>query len=369
MKAYLLSHLYVALCCILFLLTSKIQAQTDSSASVLRKLSHKKSLFASDELFDITLKGNIRAVLNDRADNPQLRPLVLSYIGEDSSEVSIPVEVRTRGHFRKLRENCFYPPLLIQFSKREPQLSSVFKEQSKLKLVMPCKGDEFIVREWLVYKLYNLVTPKSFMARLVRVIMEDAKNKKLSPPFYGILLEEEKQLAKRNNTVSVNRKLSPEQIIPDAFLTMAVFEYPIGNTDWSVQFMQNIKLLAPDSMAVPVTVPYDFDLAGIVNAPYAKPAEELKMSSVRERRYRGYCVQDMNIFDSTVAYFNQLKKDIYGIYTGCPLLDAKYLNTTLKYLDEFYATINNPETLKKDFGYPCDKNGTGNVVIKGLKED
>ena len=28
-----------------------------------------------------------------------------------------------------------------------------------------------------------------------------------------------------------------------------------------------------------------------------------------------------------------------------------------------------PAKLKKEFGYPCDKNGTGNVVIRGLKGD
>ena len=137
----------------------------------------------------------------------------------------------------------------------------------------------------MVYKLYNLVTPKSFKARLVQVTLEDDKNKKPVTPFYGILLEEEKQMAKRNKLVSVVRKIKPEQTQPDAFLNMAVFEYLIGNTDLSVQYLQNIKLLAKDFSAVPVTVPYDFDHAGIVSTPYAQPAEELQMSSVRQRRY------------------------------------------------------------------------------------
>jgi hypothetical protein len=349
MKDKLLSQLFIALCCVLFSSVGIIQAQTDSSTRALNQQSSKTGLFASDEVLDITLRGNTRAVLNDRTEKPKYRPLVLAFRSPDSTDVSIPVEVKTRGHFRKSRQNCFYPPLLIKFSKKEPQSSPLFAEQDKLKLVMPCRGDEFVVREWLVYKLYNLVTPMSFRARLVRVRMEEGKNK-LSAPFYGILLEEERQLAKRNNLVSVDKTLlRPEQTIPDVFLTMSVFEYLIGNTDWSVQYMQNIKLLAQDSLAV--------------------PAEELRMSSVRERRYRGYCIEDMKIFDETIDYFNKLKKDIYSLYTGCALLDAKYRDDTLKYLDEFYATINNPTALKKAFGYPCDKFGTGNVVIRGLKDD
>jgi hypothetical protein len=262
--------------------------------------------------------------------------------------------------------NCTYPPLLLQFTKNETLSSSIFKEQDKLKLVMPCVGDDYVIKEWLVYKIYNLVTPKSFKARLVSVELYDSKKKKSTSPFYGILLEEDKQMAKRNEDVLVKRELRPEQTDAEAFLTMAVFEYLVGNTDWSVQY-QNIKLVAPDSLAIPTTVPYDFDHAGLVSPPYAKPAEELQMNSVRERRYRGYCMQNMEKFGGAIALYNKLKPAIYKLYTDCTLLDPKYLKSTIKYFDEFYETINDPAKLKKEFGYPCDKNGTGNVVIKGLR--
>ena len=150
---------------------------------------------------------------------------------------------------------------------------------------------------------------------------------------------------------------------------MAMFEYLIGNTDWSLQYQQNIKLIARDSLSVPYTVPYDFDHAGMVNAPYALPAEELQMRSVRERRYRGYCITDMKQFAETFALYNSLKNDIYKLYTSCQLLDAKSIKAATQYLDEFYNTINNEKKIASEFGYPCDKNGTGNVIIKGLKED
>jgi hypothetical protein len=107
----------------------------------------------------------------------------------------------------------------------------------------------------------------------------------------------------------------------------------------------------------------------LVNAPYAQPAEELLMSSVTERRYRGYCVTDMTVFDPVFAKFNELKDAFYKVYTSCTYLDAKAIKTATKYLDEFYATINNPKSVQKEFGYPCDKEGTGNIVIKGLRED
>lgn len=328
-------------------------------------------LFESNEVLEFSLKGNIKAVTNDRGTTSQYHPLQLVYTQANGEELAIPVQVKTRGHFRKLKDNCVYPPLLLSFSKTDVLKSSVFNGQNKLKLVMPCVGDEYVVKEWLVYKLYNLVTPYSFRVRLVKVKLEDSLNKKAVTPFYGLLLEEEKEMAKRNGQVPVERKLlKPEQTFEEVFLNMAVFEYMIGNTDWSVQYQQNIKLMGEDSASlVPIPVPYDFDHAGIVNTPYAKPAEELELSTTRERRYRGYCIKDMKMFDAPVALFNRLKDDFYKTYSNCTLLDEKYIKSTLKYLDDFYSTINDPAALKKQFGYPCNKNGTGNVIIKGLKED
>jgi hypothetical protein len=330
----------------------------------------EKGLFESDQILSITLKGNLRELLNDRADKSQYHSITLSYRGNDSAEINIPVQIKTRGHFRKLKENCKYPPLLIKFSANSVYTSSIFKEQSKLKLVMPCAAEDYVVREWLAYKIYNLVTPQSFKARLVKVKLEDTKGKRSVSPFYGLLLEEEKQMAERNKgTLTEQQNLKPQQTQQDAFLRMAVFEYLIGNTDWSVQYLQNIKLIKTSASSLPVTVPYDFDHSGIVNAPYAHPAEELLMSSVLERRYRGYCVTDLKIFEPTLALYNKLKKDIYDLFLTCTYLDAKSLKSITKFLDGFYETINDQKAWKKDFAYPCDKNGTGNVVIKGLRED
>jgi len=358
-KRKIITLLFSAIAFFIFPVTGITQAEIESG----------EGLFDSDSVLQITLSGNIRDLLNDRGDDPKYHSLVVSYSEKDGEKISITAEAKTRGHFRKLMGNCSYPPLLLRFFKSDTLDASVFRTQQKIKLVMPCRADDYIVYEWLVYKLYNIVTPKSFRARLVSVTLADNKNKKNVSPFYGILLEEETQMAKRNNEVAVERKMRPEDTQQDDFLTMAVFEYLVGNTDWSVQYLQNIKLIAADSIQVPTTVPYDFDHAGIVNTPYANPAEELKMSSVRERRYRGYCMQDMKEFDSVVALYNRLKPAIYDLYTSCQLLSAKYVKSTLKYLDDFYTTINDPVALQKEFSYPCDKNGTGNVVIKGLKED
>ena len=341
----------------------QIEAYAQSS------LPAENCLFDNEKILKITLQGNLRGLLNDRDYNPKYYPVTLIYTKDDSTSLSLSTEIKTRGHFRRLKENCVYPPLLIHFINNDSLNKSIFKDQDKLKLVLHCQGEEYVVAEWLVYKLYSLLTNKSFKTRLVKITLNDTKRKKDDSPFYGILLEDEKDMAKRNGSIIVNKKIKPYETKEKDFLTMAVFQYLVGNTDWSIQYLQNIKLLAADSLKTPTAVPYDFDHAGIVNAPYAYPPEELLLNSVRERRYRGYCITDMKKFDSTIALFNHLKKHIYSLYNDCDLLNAKYKKATIKYLDEFYAIINDQEKMQIEFAYPCNKKGTGNVIIKGLKDD
>jgi len=327
------------------------------------------NLFNSDEVMELTLQGDLKTVFRDRGDDPQYHPATIQYQA-DQIAIKIPIEIKTRGHFRKIATNCIYPPILLNFAKSSTPKSSVFKDQDKVKLVTPCRGDQYVIHEYLVYKLYNLITPMSFKARLVKVIYQDTVKNKSSDPYYGILIEEEEQMAKRNLSRSLEKiGLRPEETQKGDFLKMAVFEYMIGNTDWSVQFQQNIKLITVDSTSLPTTIPYDFDHAGIVRAPYAMPAEELQMSSTLERRYRGYCIPEMSQFTEVFETFNQLKDDFYSLYEGNPLLSSSYQNQTLKFLDQFYETINDPKKALREFSYPCDRSGTGNIVIQGLKKN
>ena len=350
---------------LLFLLGTTVYPQKKLTSNTEK---NEQGLFDSEEILEITLGGNLSKLLKDKTKDPKKYPLTLSYT-EANNKVSIPVEAKTRGNFRRLIGNCAYLPLKIYFPETNVAKKTIFRDQEKMKLVMPCRGEKYVVHEYLVYKLYNLVTPKSFKARLVKVKIDNQQKKKQKSAVYGILLEEEPQMAKRNEMVAVERKLRPIQVQGTPFLNMAVFEYLIGNTDWSVQYLQNIKLLAADSLSKPYAVPYDFDHAGIVSVPYAKPADALNLRTIKERRYRGYCLKDLSKFEATIAFYNELKPAIYRVYQDCDLLDEKYKANTLKYLDEFYETINNPEKWQKDFAYPCDPRGTGNVVIQGLQRN
>ena len=307
-------------------------------------------LFSSDEILNITLSGNVRSVLNDRGDNPQYHSLSFSYAEKDGNEISMPVNIKTRGHFRKSKENCNYPPLMLDFSKSNLPTTSLFYTQKKIKLVMPCNDDDYVIREWLVYKLYNLITPKSFKARLVKVTMDDASKKKIAP-FYGILLEDEKQMAQRNKVMIVEKQsLKPQNTETDAFLTMAFFEYMIGNTDWSVRGNHNIKLMTSRNniSKAPYPVPYDFDYAGLVNADYAVPAENLSIKFVTERLYRGY-PRNMNELQLNLEIFRHKKEAIMAYIKNFTLLNEKEKKEMTRYIDDFYRIINDKKSCQSIF--------------------
>jgi hypothetical protein len=322
----------------------------------------------NDSLLHFKLVGKLNSLFNDRSNNNSYHPVLIQYLDKDSNTVSINLMAKTRGHFRRIKANCKMPPLLLDFPKEEKNKNSIFERQRKLKLVVPCQGDEYVIREWLVYKLYNLVTQKSFRAKLVLVDFEDSLKQRKPETHYCILLEDEKKVAGRNDAFVWRPKmLAMQNTNKEDFKKLAVFEYMIGNTDWSVPYLQNIILITKDSTAKakPFAIPYDFDHAGIVDAPYAGPAPELEISSVRVRLYRGFCENDMKVFTQTFELFNQLKNNIYNLYKNCSLLNPKYIKFVTRYLDDFYKTINNDRIIETEFGKPCRDDIR--VEIKGLK--
>ncbi|MDQ6762510.1 MAG: hypothetical protein M3015_07770 [Bacteroidota bacterium] len=324
-------------------------------------------LFGSDSMMHIKLAGRLNELFTDRKNNMVYHPLLLQYEGKDSNIVSISIKAKARGNFRRLKENCKWPPIMLNFPPNESAKNSIFRDQHKLKLVVPCQGDEYVVKEWLVYKLYNLITEKSFRARLVQVEFEDSLQQRKTETYYCILLEDEKQMAQRDKAELIDKKMiKMEQTNIPAFTKMAVFQYMIGNTDWSVPYLQNIKLLSLNPKEFPYAVPYDFDHAGIVNAPYAGAAPELEISSILERVYRGYCNNDQLSFAETFELFNKLKDNFYNVYKNCPLLSAKYVKFVTKFLDDFYKTINNTKSVEAEFKKPCTTNIR--IELKGLKD-
>ena len=305
-------------------------------------------LFKSDDTLIFTVFANLKPLLKDRGDDPKNHWGMVKYINHKNVLVNIPMKVKVRGNFRRMVQNCSFPPLLLDFSKKKKD-KSIFKKQNKLKLVTHCLKNDYIMEEYLVYKIYNLITENSFKARIANVTYEDSSGKQASQTRLAFLIEDDEDLGKRIHTkLMKNVKLRQNQVDTLKMATVSVFEYLIGNTDWSVTFMHNIKLYQPKGK-MPIPIPYDFDHSGIVDAHYAKPAEQLiEINSVRERLYRGYAYSP-EVFSQVFEKFKAIKPQIYALYKDNIELESWYIKYTLKYLDDFYKDIENPKTVKRVF--------------------
>ncbi len=326
-----------------------------------KKKPRAPKLFKSHDLLELTITMDFKELKKDMNEKRGYHPGRLSYTDPVRGPQVLKVEIKARGKTRRNPRLCDMPPLMIKFDK-EGAGDSIFRKQKKLKLVTHCnpvksKYEQYVLAEYLVYRVYNLLTPKSFRVRLARVTYEDQKGKARGIQKFAFFIENEEKMAKRNNGTLDKTTMKywffqakEEQIM------LSVFQYLIGNTDWSIPGRHNVKLLRIGEKGRLYAVPYDFDMSGIVNTSYAKPHEKLqdKIRSVRSRWYRGLC-RKKEEFGHIIAYFNKKKKEIYALYENCEFLTAGHRRSTIRYLDEFYDIIDNPRKVKKRLVENCKK--------------
>ncbi len=338
--------------------------QAVDSLNIASKKQNFGTLFNKKDTLNFNLIADMKTLLRDRGTKPIYHSGKISYKTNKSKNVILPIKIRVRGNFRKRTENCSFPPLLLNFDKKNKG-NSVFNRQNRLKLVTHCITRDNIVKEELVYQIYNILTDQSFKTRLARVTYTDSAGKRKPEQKMAFLLEDELILGKRL-AAKPYVKVRLRQALVDSVLMarVALFQFMIGNTDWSVPYQHNIKLYTPKTGS-PIPVPYDFDHSGIVNASYALPAAELNIASVRERLYRGIAYSQ-SIVNETITLFLSKKESIYQLYEKNKALDKTYIKNTIEYLDEFYEIIQNPKKLKTQIIDQGQKNAAGGVIIKGL---
>jgi hypothetical protein len=227
--------------------------------------------FASEEPLEMTLSFDIRGLVKTK-DKPEYFDALLTIKESDTDSISQKIKVKARGYFRC--SFCSFPPIMLKFKNKSDE--SIQVAGKTLKLVTHCnqtpKFQDYVLKEYLAYKLYNnLVADYSFKTRLVRIHYVDINKSKNSYTAYGILIENETMLAQRNNAVIIKSdKLTPKDMNTADMNRLALFNYMIGNTDWSVQMQHNIKILMsfnmPNGKGIPVV--YDFDYSGLVDTYY-----------------------------------------------------------------------------------------------------
>jgi hypothetical protein len=333
------------------LLTGVAGAQTSDSA----KRADVPAFFQSQDPIEVTFTTNIGKIREDKRENPPWRPATLTYRGTEGNLVTVPVKARTRGIWRL--KMCEFPPLRLNFSK-ETSKGTIFHKLDKPKLVSYCHDmdsyEQYILQEYQLYRIYQLLTPVSHKARLLKFAYADSADGKVRTRRYGIVMEEPNALAARlGGSVIAQKGARPSDLDPLQDALFGVFEYFIGNTDFSVAGLHNVELFFSSRGDV-MPIAYDFDFAGAVNARYAVPDSTLRLLSVRQRLFRGYCT-DAESYGKAFAAFNEKKPEIYALYSDSigKLMDRGTVRETLRYFDEFYDTINNQRAAKRSIIESC----------------
>jgi hypothetical protein len=333
------------------LLTGVAGAQTSDSA----RRADVPAFFQSQDPIEVTFTTNIGKIRGDKLENPPWRPATLTYRGTEGNLVTVPVKARTRGIWRL--KMCEFPPLRLNFSK-ETSKGTIFQKLDKPKLVSYCHDmdsyEQYILQEYQLYRIYQLLTPVSHKARLLKFAYADSADGKVRARRYGIVMEEPSALAARlDGKVIAQKGARASDLDPLQDALFGVFQYFIGNTDFSVAGLHNVELFFSSRGDV-MPIAYDFDFAGAVNARYAVPDSTLRLLSVRQRLFRGYCT-DAESYGKAFAAFNEKKPEIYALYSDSigKLMDRGTVKETLRYFDEFYDTINNQRAAKRSIIESC----------------
>lgn len=319
------------------------------------KPAQKRSLFfSSNEPAELTLVSDFKK-LKSKKQKKVFQPATVTFRLPGQAAITEEIQLAARGEFR--RETCIMPSIYLDFKNQKAPALSYLK---KLKLVCGCSSssfdEELLLREFLAYKIYNQLTDMSFNVRLARLTYKDVLNKTKEYSQYGFLIEDVDDLAKRLGCKEYTKLVMNGTRTNVSQMTLvAMFQYMIGNTDWSLPNKHNVRFIqmVTDTLSQPYTVPYDFDYCGLVNAPYAIPQPEFGIEKVTDRYYRGLARTKEDI-QQLIQLFKEKKESITTMIMNFEPLNKKVREDMVDYLDGFYKDLNDNRKLKYVFEQAVD---------------
>lgn len=313
--------------------------------------------FQSDDILPMTLTLNIKRIRGDKDDKAPWRDATITYTPPGASAPeTLPLKLKTHGIWRL--KNCDFPPIRLDFSKENTK-KTIFAGLDKPKLTNFCRDndayEQYVLQELQAYRIYWTITHDSHAARGLRITYVDSATGKPLTTRYAFIQEDPGKMAARlGGKILTIKGAGPDDMQPDKQVLMSLFQYFIGNTDFSMAALHNIELFARTDGTDPFPIARDFDFAGLANTRYATPNEQLHIRSVRDRLYRGYCAPDSS-YKNAFAMFDAKKDALYGLYKDKvgSLIAKDVSDESLKYFDEFYKTIDNPKSAKSDIIGAC----------------
>jgi hypothetical protein len=339
-----------------FYLQEYVVSQDDESEHFYSDtLSIQADIFSEEEPMDITLRFDIKSYQREKNKGEYL-PVQLTYHVNDTLDIHKKVRVKARGEFR--RQHCILPPFWVSLKKAKVG-NKYLEGNNKIKIVTHCRDsktyEQYVMKEYLIYKMYNEISPYSFRVRLTRMRYIDTGRKNKETDSWAFMIEPEDMMTERLGVISVKSDAVSQRFTDTLMMdVVALFQYMIGNADYSVAGRHNLKLVKWMDLNKPlaVPVPYDFDYAGLVNAYYAVPGENLGLTSVTQRYYMGPCREDRQYL-AAIDQIQRNKDRILEWVDSFPHLDDNNRKEMRKYLDEYFSEAESPQTLIKKLRTTC----------------
>lgn len=317
-----------------------------------------KPLFATSVPLSVSIEAPLERLFRDRDSEEAVSGTLTDPAGN-----RLPIAVQLRGLTRRSEETCAFPPLSVRFTS-PPPTTSPFSGEKKLKLVTHCRNspsfDRVVLLEYAAYKMFQALTPRSFGARLMTISYVDGSGRPTTTR-PGFFIEDLDDVAARNGT----RELRAGPRIPSADLNRAdaaryaLFQHLLANHDWSMRAgpagdncCHNAKLIGTAGPGNATPIPYDFDYSGFVNAPYALPPDQLRLSSVRERRYRGYCLHNAEVAE-TARLMRSKQPAMEAALAAVPGLDPRALASARAFMAAFFAEIATDQSVEAKILRTC----------------
>ena len=305
-------------------------------------------LFETEEALELIIESDFKQFIRDK-DKDKYQEALLHFSLNDSVLVKRIVRIKPRGVFR--RKYCSVPPIKLNMKKTEIYVESM-QQLEKMKVVSECKTtasyEDYVLREYLIYKLYQLFSDYSFKVRLIRLTTVDTGSKKLKTnTSFAFLIEEADDLAKRSDLLYLKiESATSKDIVHEQMAIVSMFQYMISNVDWSIAGAHNFKLMKdPDpAQTLAFAVPYDFDSSGLVNAPYAAPPEKFGLSNIRMRLFRCPCYS-REIFEQTVELFKNKKSEVFDTIENFTHLSDGSKKDIINFVSGFYRQLESQDSV------------------------
>jgi len=359
-KKFSTSRIIFNLCMVFALLlsiSSVPAAEKENSAAKPAKL------FSSAEPISVTISAPWRDI--ERKEKYQgTYPATIDFTDELGNATSLGMTVERRGRTRQTV--CRFPPIKLRFDKEEVKGTS-FRGQKSLKMVTHCQTssryEQLYVMELLIYRMYNIITDFSFRVRPLSVTYVDSEHAGQQDPRFAFLIEDDSDVAKRNGQKKLKiEKTTKNRLESRESSNFALFQYMIANLDWSAttgpdkdKCCHNAKLIGQDPKKDPVyAVPYDFDAAGLINAPYATPPAKLPVRKVTQRLYRGFCAHNGTMEDGRQRFLKN-EQALLAVVINEPLLNSGTSKKALKFLGKFFDILKDDEDFQEKIIAKCRK--------------